>query len=293
MPSQPGDAPPGVRVVPTVNPPRLNRWGRLPCIAAALLLCAGASPAPSPNVALVVGISRYEAAAPLRCPPADAKRIAGVLTGSLGFPRDSVEQLTDSGRAPRVTGSRVREALDRALDRTGPESTFVFYFSGHGVRAQGKDWLIPSDGRERRVPETCLQVAELLERIRSRKPKHALVFLDACRDPVPPTLSDPEPLGDPRRPDYTAPGLSLFYSCRPGEISREGRKKEPLPGSVFTHYLAEGLSGAPAACQQGRVTLESLARYLAKRVPAYVRRNYLTPQTPSITTSPGNLPDRE
>jgi len=231
----------------------------------------------------VVGISRYKHADPLRYAASDAARFADLLGTRYGFSRNSMRLLARTPSNALVTRAQFESALEKALAGAKRDTTLVVYFAGHGARARGRDWLIPADGRETDVAGTCIDLPGLLRRLAQRAPERALVFLDVCRDPVSPTLADPGPLGDPSNPGEAPPGLAVFYSCRPGQLSRESHRREPLGGGVFTHFLLHGLT-AP-----GTVTPESLQRHLESTVPEYVDRHYFTPQRPVLQSAIGRF----
>ncbi len=87
-----------------------------------------------PRTALVIGNANYTSA-PLRNPVNDARAISLTLQ-ELGF---QVTLLEDAGQ----------KKMKRAIDKFGriirDGGVGLFYFSGHGMQVEGRNYLIPVD----------------------------------------------------------------------------------------------------------------------------------------------------
>ena len=62
----------------------------------------------------------------------------------------------------------------------------LFYFSGHGYQLEGKNYLIPTDDsrlcEEKDVKDIGIDAAQILGRLREKRPNCAIIFiLDCCR----------------------------------------------------------------------------------------------------------------
>ncbi|MDR1040095.1 MAG: caspase family protein [Deltaproteobacteria bacterium] len=106
----------------------------MPLALAALsaALTAAAWPAFADRHALLIGINDYsgEQFPPLAGSLNDVELMAGVLTGSLGFPDGNVTKLLDS----QATRSAVIAALDALAGRIAPGDQVYVHYSGHGSR---------------------------------------------------------------------------------------------------------------------------------------------------------------
>ena len=109
-----------------------NRFGII-ALVLALTLSVGAVYAQSPRYALVIGSNSAYAVGPLRNPVNDATDMAGALQ-KMGF---SVALGLD---ASKKTMYQLIEQFGK--DLRGAEIA-LFYYSGHGVQAEGQNYLIP------------------------------------------------------------------------------------------------------------------------------------------------------
>lgn len=130
------------------------------------------------RVALVVGIGGYRYQSPLSATPKDARDMGALLQG-MGFTLTTGSALVDADK--RTFDLALRQF---AREAQGAEMA-VFYFSGHGMQIDGRNWMIPTDGRSSRPSELAAQhvglhdVSAVLERA---QPKLSMLILDACRN---------------------------------------------------------------------------------------------------------------
>ncbi|TPK63789.1 peptidase c14 caspase catalytic subunit p20 [Mesorhizobium sp. B2-4-19] len=142
-------------------------------VALVLLLTLTAASAER-RIALVLGNSQYQHAAPLANPARDAQAMADRLQ-NLGFEVISGFDLTKQQTQATVAqfAKQVRGA-DVAL----------FFYAGHGLQVSGKNYLLPVDAAledETSLDFEAVSVDFILRQM-SRETSIRLVFLDACRD---------------------------------------------------------------------------------------------------------------
>ena len=111
------------------------RFIPLALLAAAILGPAAAMPAEL-RVALVIGNSEYSSG-PLPNPANDAKMISETLS-NLGF------EVVTRRNADQNTMKRAIQDFGARLEKAGPEAVGLFYYAGHGVQLNGRNYLIPT-----------------------------------------------------------------------------------------------------------------------------------------------------
>ncbi|TPN85034.1 peptidase c14 caspase catalytic subunit p20 [Mesorhizobium sp. CU2] len=142
-------------------------------VALVLLLTLTAASAER-RVALVLGNSQYQHAAPLANPARDAQAMADRLK-DLGFEVVSGFDLTKQQTQTTVAqfAKQVRGA-----------EVALFFYAGHGLQVSGKNYLLPVDAAledETSLDFEAVSVDFILRQM-SRETSIRLVFLDACRD---------------------------------------------------------------------------------------------------------------
>jgi len=145
-----------------------------------LLLLAAFSPKAlaqsSKRVALLIGNATYSGSMTrLTNPPNDIAALRPALT-QLGFEIAVVSNGDQKAmqRAIRTFGSNAKKA----------EVAF-FYYSGHGMQANGENYLIPVGAqidKESDLAVEAVQLNGLMQQIEEANPQTAIVVLDACRD---------------------------------------------------------------------------------------------------------------
>jgi hypothetical protein len=225
---------------------------------------------PGQTYALVVGINNYRPyqdappMPPLSFAESDARKVAGALKVSRsGTP--IVHTLYDDAATRTAIEAEVR-GLAR---RMGPNDTFIFYFSGHGIpNSQGQAALIPSDGKtddeETWLPLPNIQA--LVGRV-SAGQGQTMLILDACfsgkTEPGSRSFAVP---GRKAVPDVSQPiveaNSAVLASSDGNQPSWEDKD---LEGGVFTNFLLEALRQGDAD-GDGRVTLEEAYAFVAPRV---------------------------
>jgi hypothetical protein len=167
------------------------------------------------RVALVVGNGRY-ASSPLTNPANDADLIAATLRG-LGF------EVRLQKNADQASMKRAIEDFGAALDKAGPDSIGLFYYAGHGVQMNGRNYLIPVGANINRDADVDIEAVSadwVLEQMRSARNRLNFVILDACRN-NPFVRSFRSADGGLAKMDAPA-GVLIAYSTAPGDVAADG-----------------------------------------------------------------------
>lgn len=196
--------------------------GALPLRAAPV---AGASR----RIALVIGNAEY-AQAPLANPVNDA-RLVGATLKALGF------EVTMHFDLKVREFRRVLREFGRRMD--DDNSASVFYYAGHGMQIDRRNYLLPVDLNlrdESEVKDEAIDLEEALlshiDRVRARA---RIFIIDACRD---------NPFSDRQRvsrspaglAEMAAPGALIAFSAAPGRTAEDG---PPGTNSIYSRLLAQ------------------------------------------------------
>ena len=129
--------------------------------------------------ALLIGVPEYDKEAIPNLPVVhnDIRDLASVLERS----KYTVRKLGTGGGDP-ASRNNTRGAIEDALSEAGTGDTLLVYFSGHGAHYDGKDWLVPSDGRITGPKfHDYLVHLDFASFVENSKAGTVLFFIDACR----------------------------------------------------------------------------------------------------------------
>jgi hypothetical protein len=162
-----------------------------------------------------------------------------------------------------------------------PDDLVVFYFAGHGVEIEGKDYLVPRDapapelGRDERLRRKSLSLEEVINDLHSKKPLFSFLILDACRS-YPIKRVAERSLTTPRELETVPPpkGMFVLYSAGKYETALDGLSGDANPNSVFTRALLPllklpGLSLTDIAYTVGQDVRKLAAQHGKKQNPAF------------------------
>jgi TPR repeat protein len=126
------------------------------------------------RLALVIGISDYEHAQPLRNPVNDARLIAK----SLEDLRFEVIFVENAGRA------QLTSAHADFVSRLDGTDIAVLYYAGHAIQIDSANYLVPGDAALRSVESVSSELVDLARIVNEMdsRAKTKIVILDACRD---------------------------------------------------------------------------------------------------------------
>ena len=144
-------------------------------VAVAVLAAPAAA---AKRIALVIGNGAYERVGALTNPPNDARLIARTLRG-LGF--EVIERID----ADQKTMKRALRDFGYKLDAAGDDGVGLFYYAGHGLQVNGRNYLIPTTAdiqRENDVGIESVAADSVLETMEYARNRLNIVIMDACRN---------------------------------------------------------------------------------------------------------------
>ena len=174
-----------------------------------------AAEAPDKRVALVIGNSNYTNAPVLKNPVNDASDMAKALK-KLGF-----------GKVIEVENAN-KQKMDRAIVNFGAKlshgGTGLFFYSGHGLQVNGRNYLVPIDAElatEGALRVETTDVDLVMDQMQVAQTRVNIIILDACR-------SNPferrfRSMSRGLAPVDDAPeGTLIAYSTSPGKVASDG-----------------------------------------------------------------------
>jgi formylglycine-generating enzyme required for sulfatase activity/uncharacterized caspase-like protein len=229
------------------------------------------------NWAIAIGINGYRNLQRLNYAQRDAESVCSFFQQELAF--EQIYTFTDNSppiptdRGPDIDSQPTYATLRRFL-RVRFDQPFLkagdnlwFFFAGHGVRHDDRDYLMPIDADPGDVESTAIPIHYVTERLRRCGADNVVVLIDACRSGS--GRRDGVGIGEERQQ-----GVITLFSCSPRESSYEIAE---LQQGAFTYVLLESLR------LQGEgncATVERLYHRLRDRV-AEVSERYGQPrQTP-------------
>jgi uncharacterized caspase-like protein len=201
------------------------------------------------RVALVIGNGNYPFS-PLKNPVNDARSMAQSLE-KLGF---TVELHENADLMKMIDSIRRFSVAARDND------VRLFYYAGHGVQVQGRNYLIPVDAELRSEDEIAFKsadVGELLERLGQLREGLNIMILDACRNNPFANLSFVGPDGRlVRFRGATRGGLAAIdapagtlvaFATAPGAVAMDGGNQS---NSLYTRHLLANIGAVGLPVEQ-------------------------------------------
>jgi predicted MPP superfamily phosphohydrolase len=221
--------------------------------------------------AFMVGVNGYQFGfAKLQYCRQDAIALAHAFRGSLGF-QHVFEFHEESELKPDRESIFQKLAEVRASREVKPEDLLVFYFSGHGINEDGRDYLLPIGARPDYVSTLGIRVKDLLKYLRGFRCENTVLFIDACRQQAVPGTKGTSAIGEDSRTLISNENMVAFFSCNPRELSYE---IDALKHGSFTYCILE-------AIREGAVeTIKDLDDYLQENVPKINDEHQKPPQQP-------------
>lgn len=226
------------------------------------------------RVALVIGNQSYKYLTVLENPQNDARLISDTLR-RLGFSVMAVQ-----GTFPLLDADigKMRNAVTafvNTLNFTGSDTVALFYFAGHGVQADGKNFLLPVDAPDLMsksdLEEKAISADYILKLMNFSHPRIQIVILDACRDNPFGSRSSTRGLALMDAPS----GSLIAYATSPGKVASDGRGKKNSPYSYALAFAMANVDGP----------VEEVFREVGKMVQRETEQLHGEPQIPWTLSS--------
>jgi hypothetical protein len=192
--------------------------------------------------ALLIGVPRYED------PDFDDERLDAAVTADIAAMRAALKRsgydISDCGigEARReATPTRISRAIRTACASAPVGGVLLIYFSGHGVRIDGQDYLVPTDAYRADLGSDIRSLVPVVpaESLAACRASLVVFLVDACRtDPAQDGAAGPG-LGEPGgQLTFLADGghFVLVMGCGAGQVCQYDEN-----GSAFTQSLAKVL----------------------------------------------------
>ncbi|HET8669574.1 MAG TPA: caspase domain-containing protein [Candidatus Saccharimonadales bacterium] len=187
---------------------------------------------PVRRIALVVGNGAYKDS-PLLNPVRDAQDMAQALS-QLGFEVMYKENLTQN---------EMKRAIRSFSERMRSDGVGLFYYAGHAVQVEGRNYLIPIGAaiqHEQEVEYEAVDVGLVLAQMYDARNRMNIVILDACRNnPFAQSFrSQTRGLASINAPS----GTLIAYATAPGSVASDGEGGNGLyTQELLANIMAPGL----------------------------------------------------
>ena len=217
------------------------------------------------NWAIIIGVNDYSYLEKLNFAKIDAEAMYQWLQQEGGFNTQGLFLFTDDSppiptdppipTTPSFGHLRTFFNIQFKRQLLTSADNLWFFFSGHGNRGAGGDYLMLSDSNPGDLEYTALSVSYITERLRNWGAGNVVMFIDACRN-----VEDQTKGGEISQQDYQ--GMITFYSCRDKEKSFEVKS---IKRGAFTHVLLQALEKTKR--ESRCLTVAELEGYLMREVP--------------------------
>ncbi len=207
------------------------------------------------RTALVIGNGDYQYS-PLRNPANDARLMAQVLS-RMGFevvPRTNLNQ------------NEMKRAIIDFGNRLARGGVGLFYYSGHGMQVNGRNYLIPVEAKiqyEEDVEVEAVDANMILAKMAGADNRLNIVILDACRNnPFASRFKSPsQGLAYMNAPS----GTIVAYSTAPGTVASDGSGSYGLYTGALAEAMAQPGLRIEDVFKQTRVEVQKKSR--GRQVP--------------------------
>jgi len=254
-----------------------------------------------PRLALVIGVSDYDAADRVSVPslPGVARDTPNVVAALADANFHITEPRNNGGR---VTRNDILEALNafslnvrQMQSVTGKKPVVLVYFGGHGVTNGTDNILIPSDFNptfQEDLQQFGLPLDTIRRRLASLDVSLRYIILDACRNQLPLSLASLSgTVTEPYRPGITrtqidTKGETIWFATLSGDVADDGE--------TFTQRLLDvlGRERAKALREAGDPRFSDEAQPSPPVAGAYGNTSSVLDQVAAVMDGSGQVPDR-
>lgn len=243
---------------------------------------------------LVVGVNTYKNPKyNLNYAQADATAFAAALTdGSQGlFSKVNTTFLRDG----EATKEGIAAAFEKVKRDANPSDLFVFYYAGHGVINDKKEFfLVPYDvtqlyGADDALAQKGFSAAALQQLSKEIKAQKQLFILDACQSAgALQILASTRGAAEEKAIAQLARSTGTQWLTASGSEQFASEFQELGHGS-FTYCLLEAFKGTKGQAAK-RLTVKELDAYLQTKVPEITQQYKGTPQYPASYSYGNDFP---
>ncbi|MEO5942694.1 MAG: caspase family protein [Ferruginibacter sp.] len=243
---------------------------------------------------LVVGINIYKNPKyNLNYAQADAEAFKNTITkGSESlFSKTDVVYLSNE----QATQTGISQALEKIKNETKPQDLFIFYYAGHGVINDKKEFfLVPFDvtqlyGNDDALAQKGFSAAALQQWSKDIKAQKQLFILDACQSAgALQTVAGSRGAAEEKAIAQLARSTGTQWLTASGS-EQFASEFEALGHGSFTYCILQALSGA-ANKGGSQLTVKQLDAYLQTAVPEITEKYKGTPQYPASFSYGNDFP---
>jgi len=179
------------------------------------------------RIALIIGTNSYTSFSPLKNPINDARAMKRSLE------KKQFKTLYAEDISKREFKKMVKK-FHKELLKGG---TGLFFFAGHGIQVEGRNYLIASDSEieaKEDVEFEAISLDFISSKMKSAKNRLNIVILDACRN-------DPfsRGAGGGLAPLQNARGMFVSYATEAGSVAQDGAGKNGVFTQALIKYIDE------------------------------------------------------
>lgn len=245
-------------------------------------------PSSDRRIALVIGNSAYQNLGSLSNPRNDATAMARQLRQA-GFELVGDRALLD---LDKLQMERAVRDFGRSL-RQG--AVGLFYFAGHGVQSQGRNFILPvsaSISVEADIPFEGIDADLVLRQLEASGTRLSIVVLDACRN-LPVGGATVRSASSGLAQMQAAYGTIISFAAQPGAMAQDGPPdgNSPFTAALLDRMRAPGLNVLDVFNEVGVIVSQSTARLQQPWVSSspVEGRFFFTPPV-EITSEPPPVP---
>jgi hypothetical protein len=143
--------------------------------------------------------------------------------------------------ADQTTMKRAIQEFGARLEKAGPGAVGLFYYAGHGVQLNGKNYLIPTTAQIEREGDVEIEAVSadwVIEQMRYARNRLNIMILDACRNN--PFIHNNRSLGGNGLAGIEAPaGILIAYSTAPGSVATDGSGRDSPYAEALSHAMRD------------------------------------------------------
>ncbi|MBL4661588.1 MAG: caspase family protein [Alcanivoracaceae bacterium] len=186
------------------------------------------------RIALVIGNAKYSHMGELKYSSNDADDMAQALT-QLGF------EVIKGTNLSKSKMSKMIRAFGEKLSSGNKQDTIgLFYYAGHGLEVDGKNYLIPIDGDleyQEDASDEGISLNRVLSRFKSSNNRMNIVILDSCRNNTLPKRE--REISSGGWSSTTASGVFVAYGTAPGRtVLDDGNNGR---NGLFTKHILQNI----------------------------------------------------